>query len=119
VRLGAGSIVLHKADGSVVESFSAASPAARVQLAFNVLTLVPSQPLARPTGYYVTVDANAITDPSRQRLCRHRRRDHAELHHQRAARNWLPATSSSWARTPRRRRLCLRAAQADVTRARR
>jgi hypothetical protein len=49
VRLGAGSIVLHKADGSVVESFSASSPAARVQAAFNVITLTPSQPLtARP-----------------------------------------------------------------------
>lgn len=62
VRLGAGSIVLHKADGSVVESFSAGSPAARLQAAFNVITLTPSQPLAPSTGYYVTVDANAITD---------------------------------------------------------
>jgi len=62
VRLGAGSIVLHKADGSVVESFSASSPAARLQAAFNVITLTPSQPLAPSTGYYVTVDANAITD---------------------------------------------------------
>jgi len=62
VRLGSGSIVLHKADGSVVESFSASSPAARLQAAFNVITLTPSQPLAPSTGYYVTVDANAITD---------------------------------------------------------
>jgi len=63
VRLGAGSIVLHKADGSVVETFNAASPAARVQLAFNVLTLAPTAKLVADTGYYVTVDANAITDP--------------------------------------------------------
>ncbi|MGJ7603671.1 Ig-like domain-containing protein [Variovorax sp. LT1R20] len=63
IRLGAGNIVLHKADGSVVETFNAASPAARVQLAFNVLTLVPTTKLTADTGYYVTVDANAITDP--------------------------------------------------------
>ena len=62
VRLGAGSIVLHKADGTVVESFSASSPAASVKRAFNVLTLTPSQPLASSSGYYVTVDANAVTD---------------------------------------------------------
>ncbi|MGQ2999791.1 Ig-like domain-containing protein [Variovorax sp.] len=62
VRLGAGNIVLHKADGSVVETFSAASPAARVQRAFNVLTFTPSQPLAASTSYYVTVDANAVLD---------------------------------------------------------
>jgi hypothetical protein len=63
IRLGAGSIVLHKADGSVVETFNTASPAARVQLAFNVLTIVPTTKLTADTGYYVTVDANAITDP--------------------------------------------------------
>ena len=63
IRMGAGSIVLHKADGSVVETFNAASPAARLQLAFNVLTLVPTTKLTADTGYYVTVDANAITDP--------------------------------------------------------
>ena len=63
IRLGAGSIVLHKADGSVVETFNAASPAARLQLAFNVLTLVPTTKLTADTGYYVTVDANAVTDP--------------------------------------------------------
>jgi predicted small lipoprotein YifL/methionine-rich copper-binding protein CopC len=62
VRLGAGSIVLHKADGTAVESFSARSPAANVQPSFNVLTLTPSQPLAPSTGYYVTVEANAVTD---------------------------------------------------------
>lgn len=64
VRLGAGNIVLRKSDGSVVETFNAASPAARVQLAFNVLTLVPTAKLTGDTGYYVTVDANAITDPA-------------------------------------------------------
>jgi len=63
IRLGAGNIVLHKADGSVVETFNAKSAAARVQLAFNVLTLVPSAKLAGDSGYYLTVDANAITDP--------------------------------------------------------
>ncbi|MGF6346190.1 Ig-like domain-containing protein [Variovorax sp. W2I14] len=63
IRLGAGNIVLHKADGSVVETFNAASPAARMQLAFNVLTIVPTTKLTADTGYYVTVDANAITDP--------------------------------------------------------
>jgi hypothetical protein len=62
VRLGAGNIVLHKADGSVVETFSAASPAARVKRAFNVLTFTPTEPLSASTGYYMTVDANAIVD---------------------------------------------------------
>ncbi|MET3494969.1 Ig-like domain-containing protein [Variovorax boronicumulans] len=62
IRLGAGNIVLHTADGNVVETFNAASPSARVQVAFNVLTLVPTAKLAMNTGYYVTVDANALTD---------------------------------------------------------
>lgn len=62
VRLGSGSIVLHKADGSVVETFHANSPAGRLQVAFNVLKLVPTAKLAMSTGYYITVDANAITD---------------------------------------------------------
>ncbi|HEX7866834.1 MAG TPA: Ig-like domain-containing protein [Variovorax sp.] len=62
VRLGSGSIVLRKADGSVVETFHANSPAARLQVAFNVLKLVPTAPLEPSTGYYVTVDANAVTD---------------------------------------------------------
>ncbi|BEP55314.1 hypothetical protein GmRootV118_25580 [Variovorax sp. V118] len=62
VRLGSGRIVLHAADGAVVETFHANSPAARVQVAFNVLTLVPTAKLAMNAGYYVTVDAGAITD---------------------------------------------------------
>ena len=62
VRLGSGSIVLHKADGSVIETFHTNSPAARLQVAFNVLKLVPTAPLELSTGYYITVDANAITD---------------------------------------------------------
>jgi hypothetical protein len=62
VRLGSGSIVLHKADGSVVESFHGNSAAARLQVAFNKITLVPTAKLAMSTGYYITVDANAITD---------------------------------------------------------
>ncbi|WPG40371.1 Ig-like domain-containing protein [Variovorax sp. EBFNA2] len=62
VRLGSGRIVLHAADGAVVETFHANSPSARVHVAFNVLTLVPTAKLAMNAGYYVTVDANAITD---------------------------------------------------------
>ncbi|MGJ7543770.1 Ig-like domain-containing protein [Variovorax sp. LT1R16] len=62
VRLGSGSLALRKADGSVVETFSAASPAARVQRNFNVLTLVPSQALEADTDYHLTVEGNAITD---------------------------------------------------------
>ncbi|GER16665.1 Ig-like domain-containing protein [Variovorax boronicumulans] len=62
VRLGSGRIVLHAADGAVVETFHANSPAARVQVAFNVLTLVPTAKLAMNAGYYVTVDTDAITD---------------------------------------------------------
>lgn len=62
VRLGAGSIVLRKADGSVVESFHGNSGATRLQVAFNKITLVPTAKLATGAGYYITVDANAITD---------------------------------------------------------
>ncbi len=64
VRLGSGSIVLHKADGSVVETFNANSPAARLQVAFNKLKLVPTALLSASSGYYVTIDGNAITDPA-------------------------------------------------------
>jgi hypothetical protein len=64
VRLGSGSIVLHKADGSVVETFHANSPSTRLQVAFNKLKLVPTAPLAASSGYYVTIDGNAITDPA-------------------------------------------------------
>ena len=64
VRLGSGSIILHKADGSAVETFHANSPTSRLQVAFNKLKLVPSAPLAASSGYYVTIDANAITDPA-------------------------------------------------------
>jgi len=64
VRLGSGSIVLHKADGSVVETFHANSPSTRLQVAFNKLKLIPTAPLAASSGYYVTIDSNAITDPA-------------------------------------------------------
>jgi len=64
VRLGSGSIVLHKADGSVVETFHANSPSTRLQVAFNKLKLIPTAPLAASSGYYVTIDGNAITDPA-------------------------------------------------------
>ncbi len=63
IRFGAGAVVLRKkSDGSVVESFSAASPAARAQVSFNVLSLTPSQSLDAGTDYYVTVDGNALVD---------------------------------------------------------
>lgn len=64
VRLGSGSIVLHKADGSVVETFHVNSPSTRLQVAFNKLKLVPTAPLAASSSYYVTIDGNAITDPA-------------------------------------------------------
>lgn len=64
IRFGAGAVVLHKADGSVVESFNAASPAARAQVSFNELKLVPTNPLEAATDYYITVDANAVADAS-------------------------------------------------------
>ena len=65
IRFGGGTIALRKsADGSVVESFSASSPAARAQISFNELKLVPTNPLDYATDYYVTVDANAIADAS-------------------------------------------------------
>lgn len=66
IRLGAGNLVLRKGDGSVVETFNASSSAARVQRNFNVLKLVPSHPFEADTAYYVTVDANAVTDAAGQ-----------------------------------------------------
>lgn len=62
IRFGSGAVVLHKADGSVVENFNAASPATRAQVSFNELKLIPTAPLEPATDYYLTVDANAIAD---------------------------------------------------------
>jgi methionine-rich copper-binding protein CopC len=62
VRLGSGSIVLRKADGSVVESFHTNGPSARVQVAFNTVKLVPTAKLAMNTGYYLAVDGDAVMD---------------------------------------------------------
>ena len=62
IRLGAGNLVLRKGDGSVVETFNAGSSTARVQRNFNVLKLVPSQPLDADTAYHLTVDPTAVTD---------------------------------------------------------
>lgn len=64
IRFGAGNVVLHKADGTVVQSFNAASSAAQAQVSFNQLKLVPSTALTAATDYYVTIDANAIVDSS-------------------------------------------------------
>ncbi|TCR68333.1 Ig-like domain-containing protein [Bosea sp. BK604] len=59
VRKGAGSIVLHRADGSVLETIDVASDA--VALDGKTVTIQPATALAAG-GYYVTVTAGAFED---------------------------------------------------------
>lgn len=56
-----GNLVLHKADGTVVETFDMAS-SDRVTLNYNVVTVDPTAPLEYDTGYYVTLASGAIRD---------------------------------------------------------
>ncbi len=60
VERGVGNLVLHKADGSVVETFAADSE--RVSLNYNVVTINPSNPLDHDTGYYLTIAPGALAD---------------------------------------------------------
>lgn len=62
IRLGSGQIRLHKADGTVVETFSASDSITRAQIRYNMLTLTPSSNLERETGYYLSIDSTAISD---------------------------------------------------------
>lgn len=56
----AGNIVLHKADGSVVETFAADS--SRMTFNYNVVTIDPTAPLDHDTGYYLTIAPGALAD---------------------------------------------------------
>lgn len=60
VRTGQGSIVIHRADGSIAETISVGSE--RVSIAGAVVTVHPGADLAYGTGYYVSIDAGAFVD---------------------------------------------------------
>jgi methionine-rich copper-binding protein CopC len=62
VKLGEGNITLRKADGTAIENFNASTSTARVQVKFNVITIKPTANLENSAGYYLTIDANAISD---------------------------------------------------------
>ncbi|WP_114944830.1 Ig-like domain-containing protein [Microvirga calopogonii] len=61
VHKGVGTIELHTSNGTVIESFDAAT-SNRVSIAGNVLTVDPTSPLTSATGYYLTISAGALTD---------------------------------------------------------
>ena len=60
VRAGSGSIVIHRADGSVFETIPVGSD--RVSISGAVVTVHLGADLAYDTGYYVSVDAGAFVD---------------------------------------------------------
>lgn len=62
LKLGAGNLTLRRADGSAVEVFNAASVAGRIALAYQQVTLTPSQNLDHLSAYHLTIDGNALTD---------------------------------------------------------
>ncbi|WP_284620208.1 Ig-like domain-containing protein [Aquabacterium humicola] len=59
VQAGTGSIVLHKADGSVVHSFAVGSDPG-VTFAGSTVTIDPPSDLALSQDYYLTIDAGAL-----------------------------------------------------------
>ncbi|WP_029009048.1 Ig-like domain-containing protein [Azospirillum halopraeferens] len=62
VQAATGSITLRRlSDGGAVETF-AVTDTARVTINGNQVTIVPSNPLAHLTGYYVEIAAGAFTD---------------------------------------------------------
>ncbi|MEO6395880.1 MAG: Ig-like domain-containing protein, partial [Devosia sp.] len=63
VVAGAGNVVIHKLDGTVVATIAAASLVESV-VAGATVTINPSSDLAASTGYYVTIDGDAFTDLS-------------------------------------------------------
>jgi serralysin len=62
VIAGAGNVVIHATDGTVIATIAANS--GLVSIANNVVTINPASDLLAGTGYYVTIDANAFTDSS-------------------------------------------------------
>ena len=61
--LGTGAIELHRADGTLVESFDA-STGAHLTASGSTLTINPSADLSFSTGYYLTLASTAVLDPS-------------------------------------------------------
>jgi methionine-rich copper-binding protein CopC len=61
VKAGAGNILIHKTDGTVVATISIAD-SSQVSFSGSTVTVNPLADLLDSTGYYVTVEAGAITD---------------------------------------------------------
>lgn len=61
IERAAGQITLHKADGSVIERFDVAT-SGRLSLKYNTLVIDPTADLEHNNGYYLMIDAGAITD---------------------------------------------------------
>jgi Ca2+-binding RTX toxin-like protein len=61
VHKGTGTIELSDSTGALIESFDVAT-SSRISIAGNVLTLDPSNPLSKGTGYYLTLSAGALKD---------------------------------------------------------
>ncbi len=64
VVFGTGDITLRLSDGTLVESFDVAPPAAGLSLSGATVTIDPTNPLAASTGYYVEIDSTSIDDLS-------------------------------------------------------
>ncbi len=66
VYAGSGTIALHSADGTMVETFTVASGTGSlggsVEISSNMITIDPAGSLAYATGYYLTIAATALTD---------------------------------------------------------
>lgn len=60
IALGQGKIHLRRADGSLVESFSAGGTPGRVKAEYNQVSIQPAATLDFNTGYYIEIDTDAI-----------------------------------------------------------
>lgn len=63
IQLGSGSITLKKADGTVVETYNAAS-SSNLSVSGNTLTINPGSDFANSTNYQVTFAAGTVKDSS-------------------------------------------------------
>jgi len=60
VALGQGAVSLRRADGSLVEQFSARTTPQHMKAEYNQVIIKPTNPLDYSTGYYVEIDGDAI-----------------------------------------------------------
>lgn len=61
IQRGSGNLVLKKADGTVIETFDAAT-SQRLKISGSSLKIDPTQKLENGTRYYLTFDAGVVTD---------------------------------------------------------